>query len=129
MDRVNDMAVRILTPWYLLGQDSKFPAVNFNAFHPEQSKMVNVAGSGAAKFSVFSPELVGEVNVPEEILRNYILLVSNGSIDIKRWSKRDRQLKRYTVEDIFGQTTIHPGTFGASLVGVFMFVMMRRRGF
>jgi len=44
MDRVNDMAVRILTPWYLLGQDSNFPAVNFNAFHPEQSKMVNVAG-------------------------------------------------------------------------------------
>lgn len=40
--RVDDMAIRILTPWYLLGQDSGFPAVNFNAFNAGQDKGVNV---------------------------------------------------------------------------------------
>ena len=28
-----DMAVRILAAWYLMGQDSGYPAVNFNAWN------------------------------------------------------------------------------------------------
>jgi beta-glucosidase-like glycosyl hydrolase len=33
--RVNDMAIRILASWYLLGQDSPdYPTTNFNAFFP-----------------------------------------------------------------------------------------------
>ncbi|KAH9028191.1 beta-glucosidase [Lactarius pseudohatsudake] len=33
--RVDDMAIRILAGWYLLGQDSpSYPHTNFNAFHP-----------------------------------------------------------------------------------------------
>ncbi|KAF8167900.1 beta-glucosidase [Crassisporium funariophilum] len=31
--RVDDMALRILAAWYLLGQDSGFPPVNFNAWN------------------------------------------------------------------------------------------------
>ncbi|KAJ7476760.1 beta-glucosidase [Mycena latifolia] len=31
--RINDMATRILAAWYLVGQDSGFPAVNFNAWN------------------------------------------------------------------------------------------------
>uniref|UniRef100_A0A8H7Y5H2 beta-glucosidase n=1 Tax=Psilocybe cubensis TaxID=181762 RepID=A0A8H7Y5H2_PSICU len=31
--RVDDMATRILAAWYLMGQDSGFPAVNFNAWN------------------------------------------------------------------------------------------------
>ncbi|KAF9015366.1 glycoside hydrolase family 3 protein [Cyathus striatus] len=31
--RVDDMALRILAAWYLLGQDSGFPAVNFNSWN------------------------------------------------------------------------------------------------
>ncbi|KAK7034732.1 hypothetical protein VNI00_012139 [Paramarasmius palmivorus] len=32
--RVDDMATRILAAWYLLGQDTDFPSVNFNSFDP-----------------------------------------------------------------------------------------------
>lgn len=31
--RIDDMATRILAAWYLLGQDSGFPAVNFNSWN------------------------------------------------------------------------------------------------
>ncbi|KAJ7735027.1 beta-glucosidase [Mycena metata] len=31
--RINDMATRILAAWYLLGQDSGYPAVNFDAWN------------------------------------------------------------------------------------------------
>ncbi|PRP87808.1 glycoside hydrolase family 3 protein [Planoprotostelium fungivorum] len=42
--RLDDMAVRILTPWYLLGQDKNFPETNLNSFNRSLSKHVNVAG-------------------------------------------------------------------------------------
>lgn len=32
--RVDDMATRIVAGWYLLGQDTNYPSVNFNAFNP-----------------------------------------------------------------------------------------------
>jgi beta-glucosidase len=37
--RINDMATRILAGWYLLGQDSGYPAVNFDAW--SQSNSIN----------------------------------------------------------------------------------------
>ncbi|KAJ7594941.1 beta-glucosidase [Mycena floridula] len=40
--RVTDMATRILAAWYLLGQDSGYPAVNFNAFNSGAGTHVNV---------------------------------------------------------------------------------------
>ncbi|KAF5311920.1 hypothetical protein D9619_003054 [Psilocybe cf. subviscida] len=42
--RINDMATRILAAWYLLGQDSGYPAVNFDAWSQGNSinKHVNV---------------------------------------------------------------------------------------
>jgi len=43
-DRLNDMAVRILAPHYLLGQDKDFPEVNFNSFNRSDSKHVVVSG-------------------------------------------------------------------------------------
>lgn len=36
MNRLDDMATRIVAGWYLLHQDNaSYPAVNFNAFHPD----------------------------------------------------------------------------------------------
>ncbi|KAI8830346.1 glycoside hydrolase superfamily [Chytridium lagenaria] len=40
--RVDDMAVRILTPWIKLGQDKDFPATNFDSFNPRSLPPVNV---------------------------------------------------------------------------------------
>ncbi|KAL0090753.1 glycoside hydrolase superfamily [Phycomyces blakesleeanus] len=43
-ERVTDMARRIVAAWYKLGQDNSFPQVNFDSFHPELGKHVNVQG-------------------------------------------------------------------------------------
>ncbi|TDL28550.1 beta-glucosidase [Rickenella mellea] len=45
--RVDDMAVRILAGWYLLGQDSGYPAVNFDAWNLNApvNTHVNVQGN------------------------------------------------------------------------------------
>jgi len=43
-NRLDDMAVRILAPHYLLGQDQNFPDVNFNSFNRSDSKHVVVSG-------------------------------------------------------------------------------------
>ncbi|RPD81819.1 beta-glucosidase [Lentinus tigrinus ALCF2SS1-7] len=40
--RIDDMATRILAAWYLLGQDSGFPAVNFNSWTTSQGQHINV---------------------------------------------------------------------------------------
>jgi beta-glucosidase len=42
--RLDDMAVRILTPWFLLGQNQNFPAPNINSFYPAKSQHVPVGG-------------------------------------------------------------------------------------
>ncbi|KAJ8702868.1 hypothetical protein PTI98_001542 [Pleurotus ostreatus] len=45
--RIDDMATRILAAWYLLGQDSGYPAVNFNSWNVNGpgSTHVNVQGN------------------------------------------------------------------------------------
>ncbi|KAH9944529.1 beta-glucosidase [Epithele typhae] len=40
--RIDDLATRILAAYYLLGQDSGFPAVNFNSWSSGQGSHVNV---------------------------------------------------------------------------------------
>ncbi|EMD41674.1 glycoside hydrolase family 3 protein [Gelatoporia subvermispora B] len=45
--RIDDMATRILAAWYLLGQDSGYPAVNFNAWNANEGSQVNVQGNHA----------------------------------------------------------------------------------
>ncbi|KAI0651675.1 beta-glucosidase [Trametes meyenii] len=40
--RIDDMATRILAAWYLLGQDSGFPAVNFNSWQTGQGSHIDV---------------------------------------------------------------------------------------
>ncbi|CDO72401.1 Glycoside Hydrolase Family 3 protein [Trametes cinnabarina] len=40
--RIDDLATRILAAWYLLGQDSGFPAVNFNSWSTGQGSHLNV---------------------------------------------------------------------------------------
>jgi len=45
LSRINDMATRILASWYLLGQDSGYPAVNFNSWTASSGSHVNVQGS------------------------------------------------------------------------------------
>ncbi|KAJ6462450.1 glycoside hydrolase family 3 protein [Mycena sanguinolenta] len=39
--RLNQMVTRILAPWYRLGQDSGYPAVNFDAQHSDGSGSLN----------------------------------------------------------------------------------------
>eukprot|EP00026_Physarum_polycephalum_P003732 Phypoly_transcript_03746.p1 GENE.Phypoly_transcript_03746~~Phypoly_transcript_03746.p1 ORF type:complete len:751 (+),score=112.06 Phypoly_transcript_03746:59-2311(+) len=43
-ERLDDMAVRILTPWILLGQNQDFPEPNLNSFNPAKSAHVHVGG-------------------------------------------------------------------------------------
>ncbi|KAI0639226.1 beta-glucosidase [Trametes polyzona] len=40
--RIDDLATRILAAWYLLGQDSGFPAVNFNSWNTGQGSHIDV---------------------------------------------------------------------------------------
>ncbi|EIN13535.1 beta-glucosidase [Punctularia strigosozonata HHB-11173 SS5] len=40
--RITDMATRILAAWYLVGQDSGYPAVNFNAWNVNASPATHV---------------------------------------------------------------------------------------
>ncbi|KAI0651725.1 beta-glucosidase [Trametes meyenii] len=46
--RLDDMATRILAGWYLLGQDSGYPAVNFNSWLSFLGSNVNVQGDHAS---------------------------------------------------------------------------------
>lgn len=49
------MATRILAAWYLLGQDSGYPATNFNAWNAGAGQHVNVQGNHKeCVFHVFS---------------------------------------------------------------------------
>ncbi|PIL32144.1 hypothetical protein GSI_06850 [Ganoderma sinense ZZ0214-1] len=41
-DRIDDLATRILAAWYLLGQDSNFPAVNFNSWNSGEGQHLDV---------------------------------------------------------------------------------------
>jgi len=44
LSRLDDMAVRILSPWYQLGQDQNYPPVTVNFVNRTQSRKVHVAG-------------------------------------------------------------------------------------
>ncbi|KAI0335394.1 beta-glucosidase [Cubamyces sp. BRFM 1775] len=46
-ERLDDMATRILAAWYMLGQDSGYPAVNFNSWLSFLGQNVNVQGDHA----------------------------------------------------------------------------------
>ncbi|KAH9898527.1 beta-glucosidase [Cubamyces lactineus] len=46
-ERLDDMATRILAAWYMLGQDSGYPAVNFNSWLSFLGSNVNVQGNHA----------------------------------------------------------------------------------
>lgn len=52
-----DLATRILAAWYLLGQDSGYPDVNFNAWTGGGSH-VNVQGDHAT-YDILTPPLQG----------------------------------------------------------------------
>ncbi|KAH9898580.1 beta-glucosidase [Cubamyces lactineus] len=41
-NRIDDMATRILAAWYLLGQDSDYPAVNFNSWNTGEGSHIDV---------------------------------------------------------------------------------------
>ncbi|KAL1952086.1 hypothetical protein VTO73DRAFT_1235 [Trametes versicolor] len=46
--RLDDMATRILAAWYMMGQDSGYPAVNFNSWISFLGSNVNVQGDHAS---------------------------------------------------------------------------------
>ncbi|THH02894.1 hypothetical protein EW026_g96 [Hermanssonia centrifuga] len=43
--RIDDLATRILAAWYLLGQDTNFPAVNFNSWNVGAGQHIDVSGN------------------------------------------------------------------------------------
>ncbi|KAH7104209.1 glycoside hydrolase superfamily [Auriculariales sp. MPI-PUGE-AT-0066] len=45
MSRLNDMATRTLAAWYLVGQDSGYPATNFNAWNSGSGQHIDVQGT------------------------------------------------------------------------------------
>ncbi|THH08730.1 hypothetical protein EW145_g2510 [Phellinidium pouzarii] len=47
-ERIDDLATRILAAWYMLGQDSGYPAVNFNAYLGILGSHVDVQGDHAS---------------------------------------------------------------------------------
>ncbi|KAF7789887.1 hypothetical protein EIP86_000835 [Pleurotus ostreatoroseus] len=47
-DRIDDLATRILAAWYLLGQDTGYPAVNFNSWNPSEGQHINVSANHAS---------------------------------------------------------------------------------
>jgi len=46
-ERLTDMGTRIMTPWFLFGQDKNFPAVNFDFRDPNAGEHVDVQGNHA----------------------------------------------------------------------------------
>ncbi|PRP89121.1 beta-glucosidase [Planoprotostelium fungivorum] len=47
LPRIEDMAERIMTPYFLFGQDTNFPPVTINSFHPELAPYNPVGGDHA----------------------------------------------------------------------------------
>ncbi|OCH96632.1 beta-glucosidase [Obba rivulosa] len=76
--RIDDMATRILAGWYLLGQDSGYPAVNFDAWNANEGSQVNVQGNHSA--------LIRTIGAASTVLlkndRNVLPLKAPGSIAI-----------------------------------------------
>ncbi|KAJ6584239.1 glycosyl hydrolase family 3 C-terminal domain-containing protein [Mycena sp. CBHHK59/15] len=71
--RINDMATRILAGWYLVGQDSGFPAVNFDAWNNNAAfnKHVNVQSDHKA--------LIRQIDAASTVL----LKNTNGTLPLK----------------------------------------------
>ncbi|KAJ7607968.1 beta-glucosidase [Roridomyces roridus] len=71
--RMNDMATRILAAWYLIGQDTNFPAVNFDAWNTGDSsnKHVNVQATHAT--------LIRQIDAAGTVL----LKNTNGALPLK----------------------------------------------
>ncbi|SAM02385.1 hypothetical protein [Absidia glauca] len=42
MDKIDDMALRIISTWYKFGQDKDYPTVNFNVVNPTKDQKVDV---------------------------------------------------------------------------------------
>ncbi|KAJ7059706.1 glycoside hydrolase family 3 protein [Mycena amicta] len=66
--RLNQMVTNILTPWYRLGQDSGYPAVNFDAQHSD--------GSGPLNLNV-SVRSAAHTALAREIAADSVVLLKN----------------------------------------------------
>ncbi|KAB5593843.1 Glycoside hydrolase family 3 protein [Ceratobasidium theobromae] len=62
--RIDDLATRILAAWYLLGQDSGYPAVNFDSWNINDgfNQHVNVQGDHASTIGAASTVLLKNKN-------------------------------------------------------------------
>ncbi|KAH0590484.1 hypothetical protein H2248_000632 [Termitomyces sp. 'cryptogamus'] len=78
--RIDDMALRILAAWYLVGQDSSFPSVNFNAWNINAPVNTHVDVQGDHK------AIIRNIGVASTVLlknaKNVLPLVSPKSIGI-----------------------------------------------
>ncbi|KAJ7025486.1 beta-glucosidase [Mycena alexandri] len=70
--RINDMATRILAAWYLLGQDSGYPAVNFDAWN-----------NGAAFNQHINVQSTHGTLVRQIDAASTVLLKNNGALPLK----------------------------------------------
>ncbi|KAF8898513.1 glycoside hydrolase family 3 protein [Infundibulicybe gibba] len=71
--RIDDLALRILAAWYLLGQDTGFPAVNFNAWN------LNAAGNTHANVQADHKNVIRAIGSASTVL----LKNSNGILPLK----------------------------------------------
>ncbi|KAF9460178.1 glycoside hydrolase family 3 protein [Collybia nuda] len=65
VSRLNEMVARVLAPWYRLGQDSGYPAVNFDAQKPDGSGPRN---EGVVVRSAAHTALVREIAAASSVL-------------------------------------------------------------
>ncbi|KAJ6599424.1 glycoside hydrolase superfamily [Mycena sp. CBHHK59/15] len=72
---INRMLARVLAPYYRLGQDSSYPAVNFDAQHPDGSGALNL---GVSVRSAAHTALVREIGGASAVLLKNNRTVSGG---------------------------------------------------
>lgn len=73
--RLDDMAVRVLSAWYMAKQDIEYPPVNFHSFNASLDRHVDVKSKSAAalirEFERFNPGLALLQSSCSRILMRY----------------------------------------------------------
>ncbi|KAK7436898.1 hypothetical protein VKT23_018918 [Stygiomarasmius scandens] len=76
MSVLNEMVTRILTPWFMLGQDQDFPGINFDAQHADGSGSLNL---GVNVRSDAHTELTREIGRASAVLLKKNRTTSDGT--------------------------------------------------
>ncbi|KAK3956509.1 glycosyl hydrolase family 3 N terminal domain-containing protein [Pseudoneurospora amorphoporcata] len=80
VDRLNDMATRIVAAWYQFGQDKDFPAVNFHSYVSNEKGLLYpgaVPASPIGKVNWFVDVQADHASVARQIAQDAITLLKN----------------------------------------------------